>query len=176
MRLAPISIGLIITLIYVPFNLILKDCVINATVSQPNIVNLRIWNDNVNSWVELMTKCWPNITIDNLTVNISERMKVFELFSIPRDYTNKRPVGSISEITINGLNFQYPLMPTSVEFKLSSSEVQLVNNLKCTVNNLHTLLEDNAPVVKSMGKGKKKDVVIINMKGPTGEAVQIFTP
>ena len=160
---------------YVLFTLVLKDCIINAAESLPYIINLRQWNDVVNSREELKTKCWPNVSIENLTVNLHEGMDFFELFRVPRNYSNKRPVAGISAITINGLKFQYPSSTTSVKFKLSSSEVRTANRMNCTIDDLHLIPDNVEPAVKNTVNQKMNERIIVNMLGPKGETVGIST-
>ncbi|MBO4573988.1 MAG: hypothetical protein J5708_01505 [Bacteroidales bacterium] len=158
---------------YVPFRLVLKECIINATARQPFIVNLRKWNEDINARAELKVKCWPDIVIENLTVNISEGMNVFELFRVPREYSYKRPVANISSIAIKGLGFKYSPNASLVVFKLSSSEITLANPLECTLKDIHLVPESDIPIVKSTGKQRPENRLIVNMKGPSGVPIKV---
>lgn len=160
---------------YVPFKLVLKDCIINATARQPFIVNLRKWNEDINARAELKVKCWPDIFVQNLTVNISEGMNVFELFRVPRDYSNKRPVANISSIAISGMDFHYSPNTSPVVFKLSSSEVTLANHIDCTLKDIHLVPERDIPIVKSAREQEAENRLIVNMKGPSGVPIKVPT-
>ena len=158
---------------YVPFDLVLKDCVINTSATRNYLFNLRTWSETVNNREELKKKCWPDVTIVNLTVKMVEGIKAFELFRVPSKYTNKNLVGGLSSITIRGLSFHYPENMAPVPFKLSSAAVRLENNVKLSMEDVKTSsLTTKSTTTRSAVNLNVPVNLIVNMRGPKGEEIK----
>lgn len=53
---------------YTPFDIVMKDCVFEPTLRYHALVNIMLLDTSLNKRPELSVKCWPNVTIDNLTI------------------------------------------------------------------------------------------------------------
>ena len=160
---------------YVHFNLVLKDCIVNAPKTRPYLFNLRTWSDKINERAELKTKCWPDVTIENMTVNLPEGIDTFELFRVPKSFANKRPAAGLSEISIKGLVFNYPPNAKKmIAFKLSSSELQLVNRLNCTLEGIELRPGGERILTRSVNDQPSSDRIIVNMKSSKRDNVRII--
>lgn len=155
---------------YVFFNLVLKDCIINPTKNRPYLINLQSWSDKINEREELKTKCWPNVSIENLTVNVPEGIDAMELFRVPKKFTNKKPIAGLSAISIKGLVFKYKKSAPAVSLKISSTEVQLENPFVCLLEGIK-LLPDEDGAFSRFGQNQDKGIVVVNMKNSKGEDV-----
>lgn len=158
---------------YVFFDIVLKDCIVNPLKDRPYLFNLRTWSDKINEREELRIKCWPNVLIENLIVNLPEDIDAFDIFRVPRNYTNKETVAGLSAISIKGLVFKYKKNAPLVSLRISSTEVQLENPLVCSLDGVNLLSGNNDIVTQSGKTQKKRGSLVVNMKSSKGEDVTI---
>ena len=90
---------------YTGFDLIFKNCVFDAYALRNYLISIGKVDKQQNSRPELAQKCWPNIQIQNMTVNVKENLSKVILFYPKGQVTGS--VGYISDVMINGLKFNY---------------------------------------------------------------------
>lgn len=87
---------------YVAHNVVFNDCIFNATPKKNYVFWMRNMDDGPNERHELSEKCWPNVSIKNLRVNMKKGSEDIYLFraQITED---KLPTQELfPEISING--------------------------------------------------------------------------
>ncbi len=108
---------------YTPFNLTFRKCTFNADPSHQTLVSIGYVDNNVNSRPELAQKCWPNVTINDMTVNMAKKTTKLILFQPKGTIAPNVSVGYISSININGLTFVYADTSQLSDFIIASSPI-----------------------------------------------------
>ncbi len=120
---------------YTPFNIAMYNCTFELTPRYHSLVNVMLLDTADNPRPELKEKCWPNLTITNLTVVVPWTVGSLNLFhptgalkELRREfgYINEVYVGNMKMVRPNGNKAKVPL-------KLSSRQFKTVNELKYTV-------------------------------------------
>jgi len=106
---------------YVPFDIVIRNSEI--TPKGTSLISMGRLNTVTNSRPELAKKNWPNVTIENLTVNVPSGYTAMYLFSSQANNL-KKPLGYISRVSIDGLKFNYVSGAPSLNFYLSQYKIQ----------------------------------------------------
>lgn len=148
---------------YTGFDLVMKNCVFDASESRNMLVSVGYLTDTKNSRPELAEKCWPNISIKNLTVNVPDVVKSIVLFKTKGTIAPNSAVGYISKVKIDGLKFNYSGSGHSASFYLSSSEVVSKNQILCQLNNVDLLPVPDAKITSAATKNTYPGSVHFNL-------------
>lgn len=120
---------------YVEHNVYFTDCVFNIKKKRHYLIKAGKIDDEINSRKELEKKCWPNIYIKNLTVNMDETITVFVLvYAMISGDISQIPVYNISTIDIDGLNINSP--HDRVRLILTPKSVKTSNEIDCRIKNI----------------------------------------
>lgn len=103
---------------YTPFDITFKDCTFEATSNRNYLISGGKLDGPRNTRPELAQKCWPNVHIQNMTVNVPSSVSKVSLFVTKSEPVNA--LGYISEISIDGLQFQYTDTAHLASFAISS--------------------------------------------------------
>jgi len=106
---------------YTPFDIELRQCTIDITMRHHALVNIMLLATEPNKRPELTERCWPNLFIEDLTVNLPYMTRRLVLYD-PTGTTSecKKPVDYMSRIEINGIRFLRNGRPVQCELKTSS--------------------------------------------------------
>lgn len=137
---------------YTGFDLVFKNCVFEASESNNYLISMGYLTDTKNSRPELSEKCWPNVTVKNMTVNIPDAVNSFVLFKTKGTVSTNYGVGHISKVKIDGLKFNYSGSGHSASFYLSSDDVQTKGTLNCMLSNLDLLPVPDSKIVQATKK------------------------
>ena len=91
---------------FTPFDIVLKNCDFIA-VNQHALVNMGLFNANINPRPELAKKNMPNLEIDGLTVRLIAGASSFSLFRISDVPQYPSPLGHVSSIKVKDLDYVY---------------------------------------------------------------------
>lgn len=120
---------------YVAHNVILDDCIFNATPSKNSMFLMRNMGDGPNARHELSEKCWPNVCIKNLIVNMKEGTKDFYLFKNKVAWYSVPSIVNLSHISIDGLKI---VSDGSMPIKLiaiSDIDIKTKKTVECILSN-----------------------------------------
>lgn len=106
---------------YVPFDLVIKDSEI--TPKSTALISMGRLNTVTNSRPELAKKCWPNVKIENLIVNVPSGYTKMYLFTSQANNL-KKPLGYISDVNISGMKFNYKSGSPSLDFYISQYKIE----------------------------------------------------
>lgn len=148
---------------YTAFDLVMRNCVFEANTSKYFLLSIGALTDNRNSRPELYEKCWPNITIKNLTVNVPDAVNAITLFKPKGTVSLKNTVGYISKIKIDGLKFNYSGSGHAADFYVASTEVLTKNQLTCQFNNVNIMAESDAQIQQATQKFKYPGSIHFNL-------------
>lgn len=120
---------------YVPSDVYFNDCIFHVTKGNNYLLRLGEIDDVKNSRKELVDKCWPNIYIKNLMVNMDWTTSKFSI--IYTKINGKEAVSKleyISEIEVDGLHISSP--HDDVNLSITPKPVTTVKEVNCTFNNV----------------------------------------
>lgn len=124
---------------YTPFDITFKDCTFEATRRHHALVNMML-NADEQQRPELKRKCWPNITIDNLTI-LNRGANTLHIID-PTEATSecRKPVEYLSKINISNITAD-----KKTKLKLSSRDIHTVESftLKNDISDPHITIQNN---------------------------------
>ncbi|MBP5548042.1 MAG: hypothetical protein J6X58_04010 [Bacteroidales bacterium] len=89
---------------YTPFDIIIRNCTFDITLRHHSLVNVMLLSTEANSRPELAARCWPNVTVENLTVNMPSLIRKINVIEPTGTLSEcKKPVDYMRSIEINGL-------------------------------------------------------------------------
>ncbi len=139
---------------YVGHNVYFYDCVFNVTAKHNCLLRIGSLDNEHNMRKELTDKCWPNLFIKNLNVNLDESCSdVILLYTIVKDNDRTPSIGYISKIDIDGLYINSPT--GKVRLLLTPKQITTKNEIE--VKLLNTTL--NGEYLKST----RKEVLKVNL-------------
>ena len=106
---------------YTPFDLTFKNCTFDAYQLRNYLISIGKVDKERNSRPELAQKCWPNVHIQNMTVNVKEPLSKVILFYPKGEAATS--VDYISNVKINGLQFNYKDTVTLASFVIANTPV-----------------------------------------------------
>ncbi len=117
---------------YTPFDIEMNNCTFELTPRYHSLVNVMLLDTADNARPELSVKCWPNLTINNLTVIAPAMVRTLNLYEPTGTLSElKKPVGYINNISVNGLTaFRPNGKPAKVNVRLSNKEFKTVKELE----------------------------------------------
>lgn len=121
---------------YTGFNLIFKDCTFDATPMRNYLVSVGNVDNRRNARPELREKCWPNVSIQNMTVNISDKISKVILFYPKGQATKGVSVNYISTVQVNGLRYVYSDTSQLADFVISNTDVTSSRAINYDLDNI----------------------------------------
>lgn len=120
---------------YTPFDIVMNDCTFELTPRYHSLVNVMLLDTSDNTRPELKEKCWPNLTVNRMTVVVPVTVGAMNLFQPTGTLSElRRSFGYISEVSVKGLKMVRPGgASVKVPLRLSSRKFKTVNNLNFTV-------------------------------------------
>lgn len=89
---------------YTPFDIYFRHCTFDATLRHHALVNVMLLSTTRNPRPELSARCWPNVFVEDLTVNLPFLTRRIEIIEPTGTLSEcKKPVDYIETIEINGL-------------------------------------------------------------------------
>lgn len=122
---------------YTPFDITFKDCTFEATRRHHALVNMML-NADEQKRPELMRKCWPNITIDNLTI-LNRGARNIDIIDPTEDVKEcKKPVEYLSSVSILGVKAE-----KKTKLKLSSRDIRTKEPFILKTDNISNITIEN---------------------------------
>ena len=159
---------------FVEHDVSFNDCVFNASRENNCIFKITNLNQAPNTRHELSEKKLPNVTINNMTVNLTGKTKDFFLFYCKSSGTKVSNIGYFSRIDVNGLTFVSDDTDTFKEMSLSNIDLQTQRPVDCKMTNVEvvqpnrkvrsTSVKSSSVVLKANIPLKEGKVVMKNVK------------
>ena len=130
---------------YVGFDVFFDDCVFNAAKDRNFLLGIGYVNNNNNKRRELSQKCWPNVYINNMTVNLAYGQDSFIVLKNVSEGLIQPTIGNIKEIKINGLVINTADKPFK-HLLLSNNHIKTQYDIDCEIRNV---IINDYPMVKS---------------------------
>ena len=113
----------------------MHNCTFELTMRHHSLVNVMLLDTAENSRPELSHKCWPNLTVTDMTVIIPGTVRTMNLYEPTGILSElKKPVEYISKVSVNGLRMLRPNgKPASIPVRLSSREFIPIQKMEVTL-------------------------------------------
>ncbi len=156
---------------YTGFEVLFENCVFDAAAGRNYLIQAGQFTDGPNSRPELSDKCWPNVTIRNLTVNVPDNVRQIILFKPRKSVPAQQEVGYLSKISVSGMKFNPNTEGHAASFCLCSEKVQLANRLSCNVSSLNILPLPDSKITQATKKNSYPASLQINLKSKSDKDV-----
>lgn len=160
--------------VYTPFDLTFKNCVMEAGVSRNYLVSIGKLQNQAVSRPELTRKCWPNVTIQNLIVNVPDKVSEIILFKPTGDITYTKSVDYVSKVKIDGLSFHYSGSGHAANFVISSAAVTAAKTVQYDIRNMDLLPVPDAQIKQATKKYSYPGSLTINLCRSKEDVVKIL--
>lgn len=137
---------------YTGFELVFQNCVFDVTRTHNFLISAGYLDDRMNSRPELNLKCWPNVVIRNMTVNVPDNVEKVYLFNVKSPVSTKYSVRHIAQVKIDGLDFHYSGSGHAADFILSNLKVTTEKGFSCSINKLNLLPVQDQKIEQSTTK------------------------
>ena len=121
---------------FVEHEVVMNDCVFNATPNKSYVLNIRQLNEGKNARYELAQKCLPNVYIKNLMVNMTDGADRFYLFYCMPSDKGVSDIDYLSNISIDGLTINPEGEKNIKEMLLSNISIITVHPVNCKLKNV----------------------------------------
>ncbi len=149
---------------YTGFDVLFENCVFDAALGRNYLIQGGQFTDGPNNRPELSEKCWPNVTIKNLTVNVPDNVRQIILFKPRKSVPEKQEIGYLSNISVNGIKFNPSSEGHAASFCLCSENVHLAGRLSCSISSLNTLPIPDSKITQATKKNSYPGSLHINLK------------
>ena len=120
---------------YVGYDVYFNDCTFNVTKGNNCLLRLGEINDEINARKELAEKCWPNVYIKNLTVNIDETVTEFVIFYTKIDGKESyMPIHYLSTVDVQGLTINSP--KDQMQISITPKPIRVMNLVNCSMSDV----------------------------------------
>ena len=157
---------------YTPFDLTLKDCIFDASPSRNYLISTGQLDNKINSRPELKQKCWPNIAIQNLIVNVPNNVSRIILFNTKKA-TSGIAVNYISGIKIDGLHFHYSDTTHLADFVISNTPINTVKSINYDIQKANLIPSVERMKVQSTTKSYYPGSVAFKLRRDKNDVVNI---
>lgn len=142
---------------YTGFDLILKDCIFDVSEKYFYLISAGLVDDEINGRPELHQKCWPNISIENLTINVPDSISRIELFHPRGRISPNCQFDYLSNISIDKMQIVYSGSERVMDFYLSSFKIGVLKPVDCSINRIRYFSTDNLDRLRK-GDSDFKDI------------------
>lgn len=122
---------------FVGYELFFNNCIFNVTPKKKSLLSMGVLNNKINSRPELKEKCWPNIHINNLTVNMTDGARDFFLLYNRIEGESLPVIHYIKSIEINGLTIFAEEGKPLKSIVLGTKDVETVNEIEIILNGIN---------------------------------------
>ena len=156
---------------YTAFDLTFKNCIFDAQTSRNYLISAGQLDNNTNPRPELAKKCWPNIDIQNLTVNIPGNVSKIILFNSKK--SAQVAVNHITDIQIDGLHFHYADTTRLADFIISNTPVSAAQSINYKIQKAYLIPSVNKMSIQSTTKGAYPGSMAFNLRRDKNDVVNI---
>lgn len=158
---------------YTPFDLKFINCIFDAQPARNYLVSIGFVDNNANSRPELAQKCWPNITIKDMVVNMSNKISKFIIFYPKGQIASNASVGHISQINIDGLRYIYNDTVALADLVISNTVVSSRRPVTYTLNNVELIPNAKRMTQQSTKKYAYPGSVAFNIRHDKNDPISI---
>lgn len=110
-------------------DVLFKDCTFYLDKANNYLIRAGTLTNETNTRRELSEKCWPNVTIQNMSVVVADDTKEMNIFQVSKEATFKKEVSYFSNLTIKGLIFSYLNARPPIILNVSNKDIVTKKNV-----------------------------------------------
>lgn len=156
---------------YTPFDLTFKNCTFEASASRNYLVSIGKLDKPSNTRPELNQKSWPNVQIQNMTVNVKENISKVILFNPKGEAATS--VDYISKVIINGLQFNYKDTVTISSFVIANTPVFSKKPIHYDITNMTLIPSTDRMKRQAEKKFSYPGSLVINLRKDKSNKVNV---
>lgn len=149
---------------YVGHDVSFTDCTFHLTKSKNYLISAGRLANVTNARKELSAKCWPNVSIENMTVIVDDDAKEMHIFRATKDIGFSSEIGYLSSVSIKGLVFNYNTHRKPVTLNVSNEDVNTRNAVKIQIEDVNLSspgYDSSGSMQLRLNKGSKRNTVSI---------------
>lgn len=132
-------------------DVIFRNCTFNNTNKRNYLVSLNSITKEKNKRPELVEKCWPSMSIENMKINVESSTEVFYVYkssstSLAREYLDK-----VSSVRIKGMSFLYNQESSPINLYISNIDAKPKSLVVINIDRL-CIVPENKEISDSFGK------------------------
>lgn len=158
---------------YTPFNLNMEDCVFDANANRYFLVSTGKLDGLANTRPELAKKCWPNVTIKNMIVNVPDEVNQIVIFYPKTKQEKEGVVSSVNKLIINGLKFNYSGSGHAASLYVSSRYVKLAQPYQCEISHLDILPFSDAKITQAQTRNSYPASLHLNIRYSSKDIIKV---
>jgi hypothetical protein len=159
--------------VYTPFDVTFKNCVMDATPGRNFLISIGTLEKITNNRPELTQKCWPNVHINNMKVNVSNKISKVILFSPKGQAASNLSVDNISNIIIDGLTFEYADTAHVADFVISNTNVASKESINYDLKNIILISSTKKMMRQATKKNTYPGSLTFNLRHDKNDKVNI---
>ena len=156
---------------YTRFSLVFQNCIFDALPGRNFLVSTGKLDNTKNARPELARKCWPNVTIRNMTVNVSTKVSKVVLFQ-PKELNPNVSV-SVSSIEIDGLRFHYRDTTQLADFVVCSKKVNASGAINYDFNKVELIPSPKRMKQQATRKNFYPGCLVFNLRHNKSDNIQV---
>ena len=158
---------------YTSFNINMEDCVFDANPNRYFLISAGKLDGPANTRPELAKKCWPNVTIKNMTVNVPDNVNQFVIFNPKTKQEKNDVVYGFKKLIINGLKFNYSGSGHAADLYLSNRYVKMGQEYQCDISRLDILPVSDAKIMQVESKNIYPASLHINFRYTAKDVIKL---
>lgn len=128
---------------YTPHDIYFKDCEVTLSRDHNYLITTGHITSARNSREPVAEKCFPNVVIKDMTVNVPTGVKDMVVFRVGADSEREVKLGYINNITVDGMKFVCQGTKQNVNLKISTVDVLTANAINIELKDIETVTKDD---------------------------------
>ena len=158
---------------YTPFELSMEDCVMDASVGRNYLISAGNLEGAPNARPELSERCWPNVNIKNLTVNIPDNVSQFVIFNPKSKQEKDGRISYFNKLIINGMKFNYSGSGHAANLYVSNRYVRLARPYQCEISHLDIIPVADAKITQATTKYSYPGSLYLNVRNSAKDVIKV---
>lgn len=158
---------------YTPFDVSMEDCVMDATPSRFFLISAGNLESKLNNRPELSKRCWPNVSIKNMVVNIPDNVNQFVIFNPKNRLGKNETISYFNKLEINGLKFNYSGSGHAANLFLSYRYVKIGQPYSCEISHLDMIPVSDAKITQATGRFSYPASLHLNIRHSAKDVIEI---
>jgi len=131
---------------YVPHDVVFNNCEFYMNSSRNYMISAGYLSQDINSREELQKKCWPNLSINCMTVYVEDKTNQLYLFRCSKEPHFDDKIHYIDKISINGLEIKSDENQQPIIFDFVNNDINTERSLIINVNKLKAPLNSQLKI------------------------------
>ncbi len=133
-------------------DVVFRNCIFNNNTNKRNyLVSLNSITKEKNKRPELVEKCWPSISIENMKINVDSSTEVFYVYKSSSSSLATEYLDKVSSVRIKGMSFLYNQESSPINLYISNIDAKPKSLVVINIDRL-SIVPENKEISDSFGK------------------------